>query len=83
MIFVRGGCFCNPGAAEAAFQFDAEAEASCLSSLEGRFTVSRFAECLGPNVAVGALRASIGVPTTETDLTRAIGALREITRYPR
>jgi selenocysteine lyase/cysteine desulfurase len=82
-IFVRGGCFCNPGAAEAAFHFDAETEARCLSSLEGRFTVSRLAECLGSNVAVGALRASIGVPTTETDLNRAIGALREITRCPR
>jgi selenocysteine lyase/cysteine desulfurase len=82
-IFVRGGCFCNPGAAEAAFHFDAKAEARCLSSLGRRFTVSRFAECLGPNVAVGALRASIGVPTTETDLTRAVETLLEITRYPR
>ena len=79
-IFVRGGCFCNPGAAEAAFHFDAEAEARCLSSLEDRFSVPRFAECLGPHVAVGALRASIGLPTSHADLSRTVTALSEIAR---
>lgn len=75
-VFVRGGCFCNPGAAEAAFHFDRASEARCLAALEGRFSVSGFAECLGPGVAVGALRASIGFPTTEGDLARLIEALR-------
>ena len=79
-IFVRGGCFCNPGAAEAAFHFDAGVEARCLSGLEGRFTVARFADCLGPDVAVGALRASIGVATTLADLARAVAALSDIAR---
>lgn len=74
-VFVRGGCFCNPGAAEAAFGFDRDAEARCLAALEGRFTVSRFADCLGPGVAVGALRASIGLPTTDGDLVRLVEAL--------
>lgn len=77
-IFVRGGCFCNPGAAETAFHFDAEAEARCLSSLEDRFSVPRFAECLGPNIAVGALRASVGVPTSHSDLRRTVSALSQI-----
>jgi selenocysteine lyase/cysteine desulfurase len=74
-VFVRGGCFCNPGAAEAAFHFDRDATAGCFASLAHTFTVERLAECLGPAVPVGALRASIGVPTTRRDLARAISAL--------
>jgi selenocysteine lyase/cysteine desulfurase len=74
-VFVRGGCFCNPGAAEAAFHFDREAMAQCLTTLAHSFTVERLAECLGPAVPVGAIRASIGVPTNPRDLARAISAL--------
>ena len=74
-VSVRGGCFCNPGAAEAAFHFDRDVTARCLTTLADSFTVERLAECLGPAVAVGALRASIGVPTNRRDLARAIAAL--------
>ena len=74
-VFVRGGCFCNPGAAEAAFQFDAAAEAECLSRLRHRFSPARLGECLGDGVAVGALRASFGVSTTSRDLDRAIATI--------
>jgi len=74
-VFVRGGCFCNPGAAEAAFHFDRDATARCLASLTHTFTVERLAECLGPAVPVGALRASIGLPTNRRDLARAVSAL--------
>jgi len=41
-IDVRGGCFCNPGAAEVAFGFDRDAARRCLSVSE--FSVPRFAE---------------------------------------
>jgi len=82
-VFVRGGCFCNPGAAEAAFHFDRDATARCLATLAHTFTVERLAECLGPAVAVGALRASIGVPTNRRDLARAISALVEFRDYRR
>ena len=84
-VFVRGGCFCNPGAAEAAFHFDPDATAVCLASLAYSFTVERLAECLGPTVPVGALRASIGVPTNRRDLARALSALvqfRDCRRTP-
>jgi selenocysteine lyase/cysteine desulfurase len=76
-VFVRGGCFCNPGAAEAAFHFDRDAVARCLATLVGTFTVERLADCLGPVVPVGALRASIGVPTNQRDLARALSALAQ------
>jgi selenocysteine lyase/cysteine desulfurase len=70
-IHLRGGCFCNPGAAEAAFGFPAERTERCLrESGPGTFDVARLAECLGPGVAVGALRASLGAPSNEADVDR-------------
>ena len=69
-IAVRGGCFCNPGAAEAALQLDADATASCLNTLGAEFTVDRFATCL--DSAVGAVRVSIGLANNEEDIRRAI-----------
>jgi selenocysteine lyase/cysteine desulfurase len=65
-IALRGGCFCNPGAAEHAFSIPADRERACL---RGPFSVQRLRECLGSG-AVGALRASVGIPTTEQDLDR-------------
>ena len=63
-IALRGGCFCNPGAAEHAFAIPAARAAECL---QGRFTVPRLRACLdGP--AVGALRVSLGMATTAGDL---------------
>jgi selenocysteine lyase/cysteine desulfurase len=65
-IAIRGGCFCNPGAAEYAFSIPAAQARTCL---RGEFTVQRFRACLG-NRTVGALRASVGIPTTVGDLDR-------------
>ena len=68
-IAIRGGCFCNPGAAEHAFGIPAGRAAGCL---RGRFSVPRFRACLdGP--PVGALRVSIGIPTTTEDIDALIG----------
>src|SRR5262245_967846 len=66
-IAIRGGCFCNPGAAEYAFSIPAVRARTCLG--HGEFSVQRFRACLGKR-AVGALRASIGIPTTVGDLDR-------------
>ncbi|HEX2452488.1 MAG TPA: aminotransferase class V-fold PLP-dependent enzyme [Vicinamibacterales bacterium] len=71
-VSVRGGCFCNPGAAEAAFGFDPRGSARCLDHLDGEFTVERFASCLGDGTAVGAIRASLGLATNADDVSRAI-----------
>lgn len=69
-ISVRGGCFCNPGASEAAFALDTRRIAACLEDLGAAFTPERFAECT--NTAVGAVRASIGLANNADDIRRMI-----------
>lgn len=75
-VSLRGGCFCNPGASEIAFGFPAEATARCFdrASVEG-FSIPRFSQCLGPDVAVGAVRASMGIATNDRDLDRALSVI--------
>jgi selenocysteine lyase/cysteine desulfurase len=74
-IALRGGCFCNPGAAERAFSIPAEGARACL---RGPFSVQRLRECLGSS-AVGALRVSVGIPTTVGDLDRLATFVDEMT----
>jgi len=76
-VSIRGGCFCNPGAAERAFGFPPTGSAACLdrAGREG-FSVERFAECLGSGVAVGAVRASLGLASNETDIARLVEVIR-------
>lgn len=76
-VSLRGGCFCNPGASEVAFHFPADVTARCLkrANAEG-FTVERFSECLGPDTAVGAVRASMGIATNDCDIDRALSVIR-------
>jgi selenocysteine lyase/cysteine desulfurase len=73
-IAVRGGCFCNPGCAEAAFEFPAETTAHCLDALGDGFTVPRFASCLGDR-AVGAIRISLGLGSVRADVDRVLAFL--------
>ncbi len=79
-VSLRGGCFCNPGAAERAFDFPDEATRRCLdrANVDG-FSIENLAECLGPSVAVGAVRASVGIPTNRNDIDRAIDVIRSFT----
>ncbi|NJD20344.1 MAG: aminotransferase class V-fold PLP-dependent enzyme [Gemmatimonadetes bacterium] len=82
-ISLRGGCFCNPGAAEVAFRLPVEEAAHCFQAMpRGEFTLSGFASCLGENVPVGALRASLGVASNERDLERLGDFLRDFVRIP-
>jgi selenocysteine lyase/cysteine desulfurase len=69
-VSLRGGCFCNPGASEAAFGLDGENVERCLGSLGVDFTAARFAECAG--TAIGAVRASLGLANNERDVHRAL-----------
>ena len=72
-IAIRGGCFCNPGAAERAFALDADRARACLRSTSERgFTIERFAECMSDASPVGALRASVGVATNVRDIERLL-----------
>jgi selenocysteine lyase/cysteine desulfurase len=67
-VSVRGGCFCNPGASEAAF--GVKDVALCLDKLGAQFTPERFAKCA--NTAVGAVRASLGLANNEDDVQRLL-----------
>jgi len=73
---IRGGCFCNPGASEAAFGFRGTEVARCLAATKDDFSVARFARCMGPDRPVGALRISLGYPTIAADLDRAIDLIQ-------
>jgi selenocysteine lyase/cysteine desulfurase len=70
-VAIRGGCFCNPGAAEKAFGFEALPLAASLDALEGRFNIAALRDRLD-GAAVGALRLSVGAPTIDADLDRAL-----------
>jgi selenocysteine lyase/cysteine desulfurase len=73
-VSVRGGCFCNPGAAEAALGLDDDRTGDCLRRVETDFSIERFSECLG-GAAVGAVRASVGIPTVTRDIDRLVDAV--------
>jgi molybdenum cofactor sulfurtransferase len=73
-ISLRTGCFCNPGAAEAALDLRREAIDGCLTSLGPETTQHDFRDCLGS--ATGAVRISMGWGTTFEDLCRALDLLR-------
>jgi selenocysteine lyase/cysteine desulfurase len=78
-VALRGGCFCNPGAAEAAFGFEREAAERCLrEASRGTFTIQRFADCMtrDTGAAVGALRASLGLANNDADIDRALAVVR-------
>lgn len=80
-IALRGGCFCNPGAAERALELPAREMLGCLEAIpHGSFTLAELARCLGGSVAVGALRASVSIPTTDADLDRLEAFLADFWR---
>jgi selenocysteine lyase/cysteine desulfurase len=70
-VAIRGGCFCNPGAAEHALGIPPRLARECM---RGDFSVERFRSCLGGQ-AVGAIRASVGVATNDADLERLVDCL--------
>jgi selenocysteine lyase/cysteine desulfurase len=74
-VHLRGGCFCNPGAAEAAFGFDPDRMERCLDSLGSGFSIPRLRRCLGPDVAIGAVRASVGLANNRRDIRRALDVI--------
>ena len=67
-ISIRTGCFCNPGASEAARGITAP-EMERLFAL-GRPPTAEDYERLLPGKATGAVRVSVGIATVERDVTR-------------
>jgi selenocysteine lyase/cysteine desulfurase len=78
-IALRGGCFCNPGAAEHALNID---PARSLTCLKGEFSIDRFRACLG-DTPVGAVRVSIGLATSAGDVDRLAAFIMEMTSETR
>jgi selenocysteine lyase/cysteine desulfurase len=77
-ISLRGGCFCNPGAAEHAFGFTADASARCFgAAARDGFDLDRLRACLG-GAPVGAIRISVGMANLEADVMRVIAMLAEV-----
>lgn len=70
-VMLRGGCFCNPGAAEAAFRLEPTRMAHCYDSTQDRFTLPRLQQCVGAEHSIGAVRASIGMANNLDDIRRA------------
>ena len=75
-IAIRGGCFCNPGAAEHAFRFSRSQARACVRS---GFSLRKFRACMRGR-PVGALGASMGVPTCAADLDRLVEFVEAIAR---
>ncbi|MEO8671172.1 MAG: aminotransferase class V-fold PLP-dependent enzyme [Tahibacter sp.] len=75
-ISVRAGCFCNPGASEAAFGVEPGRLAHCLQQLDDAFTTSRLSACTGTEV--GAVRASVGLANNSADLGKLAGWLSSV-----
>ena len=72
-VALRGGWFCNPGAAEAAFGLDAKDLAARLLASREEFSLTRLAACLGS--AVVAVRISLGLAKNRGDLERAVAVV--------
>ena len=84
-ISLRGGCFCNPGASEAAFGFIADRSAECIEETRrAGWNLAEFSARMRASAAshaVGAVRASVGVPTNVADVDRLIGFVGEFQNY--
>jgi len=81
-ISVRGGCFCNPGAAEFAFGYNAQESYSCFHTMgPADFTLQQFSNCM-QGMPVGALRASVGLASNESDVERLLATLATLRDRP-
>lgn len=74
-ISIRTGFFCNPGAAEFAFDYHDDEAFRCIETLTPEtFTLQQFSDCMGDQ-AVGAVRASLGIASNEADIDRLMAVL--------
>jgi selenocysteine lyase/cysteine desulfurase len=78
-ICLRGGCFCNPGAAEQAFGYSARELDAALDQLGTSFSMAAMRVALGCK-PVGAVRASLGHGSKATDVDALIAFLRGFAR---
>jgi selenocysteine lyase/cysteine desulfurase len=74
-ICLRGGCFCNPGAAERAFDYSALELNRALDAVRGDFSFAALRLALH-NQPVGAVRASFGSGSSTRDVEALLAFLR-------
>jgi molybdenum cofactor sulfurtransferase len=80
-ISIRTGCFCNPGAAEAAFQYPAVKAYQCFEQLSPEeFSLQQFSACMNDK-PVGAVRASLGIASNKADVLRFVELLRQFVDF--
>lgn len=75
LISLRTGCFCNPGASEAARGVTADEMARAFAL--GRPPSIGDLAAIMPGNALGAVRVSVGIATIEHDLDRLVDLLLE------
>jgi selenocysteine lyase/cysteine desulfurase len=75
-ICLRGGCFCNPGAAEQAFRYEAGELAAALDAVADHFSIAAMRVALN-NKPVGAVRASFGYASTASDVQALVAFLED------
>jgi selenocysteine lyase/cysteine desulfurase len=74
-ICLRGGCFCNPGCAERAFDYSAGELAAALDAIGRDFSLPAMRVALN-NKPVGAVRASLGYGSDPADVDALLDFLR-------
>jgi molybdenum cofactor sulfurtransferase len=75
-ISLRTGFFCNPGAAEFAFEYPDEDAFRCIKTLTPEtFNIQVFSDCMTDH-AVGAIRVSLGIASVQADIDRLMEILR-------
>ncbi len=75
-ISLRTGCFCNPGADEAAMNLTGEEISRCFHQPDSRLTYDEFRMCIDKK-DVGAVRISFGMATNFKDVQKVIEFLGE------
>ncbi|HEU0299680.1 MAG TPA: aminotransferase class V-fold PLP-dependent enzyme [Longimicrobium sp.] len=74
-ISLRTGFFCNPGAAEFAFEYPDEDAFRCIKTLTPEtFNIQVFSDCMSDH-PVGAVRISVGIATNDADAERLMEVL--------
>ncbi|MGH7470931.1 MAG: aminotransferase class V-fold PLP-dependent enzyme, partial [Longimicrobiales bacterium] len=74
-ICLRGGCFCNPGAAERAFNYGADELAKALDAVRHNFSMPAMRAALN-HKPVGAVRVSVGYGSQASDIDTLLAFLR-------
>jgi selenocysteine lyase/cysteine desulfurase len=82
-ISLRSGCFCNPGAAEAALSHNSATVAECLPQAGEVLDLARYRDCLHRcGKAMGAVRASLGMGSNFRDICQLIEFLSDLLDRP-